>query len=498
MKNIRIVPFIVLLFVSYGLQCRALDDGRVSFIVNEAKKDYYSGRYLNALEEFITGMKVACNEKDSLSIMVCMGYIGNIYNCFNDNSSSLSYLLSGYDMALLCRNTDMAGHFLSNIVGTYCRLGNVAKAEEYYALEKDAVERDSVNHGYYLRYNRARILQAQNRLGEALAMHFKTLDYAAVNRMDSVDRLVQMSEIGNVLVKLARYGEALAYGGECVSLSRRLGDSDLLINALHILSDANGGLGRSGEAAAYRAEALSLADSVFNAKRFYVVRNRLDVYKDSLTGERITGLSGVITRQSGVMAVLAVLLFLAVSALFGVWYAYHKLRRARKLLVQRDIDGEKCGLPVSPRPLLPAAQPAAAGEGGGPGCAGPDGSVPPLVLDDGQVRLLLGKITRMFDDVAVITDPDFSLVSLARRVGSNTRYVSWVINNSYGKNFKTLLNECRVREACRRLRDDEHYGNITIQGIYESLGYRNASSFNRAFRQVMGMPPSVYQKLAAD
>ncbi len=440
MKNIRIVPFIVLLFVSYGLQCRALDDGRVSFIVNEAKKDYYSGRYLNALEEFITGMKVACNEKDSLSIMVCMGYIGNIYNCFNDNSSSLSYLLSGYDMARLCRNTDMAGHFLSNIVGTYCRLGNVAKAEEYYALEKDAVERDSVNHGYYLRYNRARILQAQNRLG----------------------------------------------------------DSDLLINALHILSDANGGLGRSGEAAAYRAEALSLADSVFNAKRFYVVRNRLDVYKDSLTGERITGLSGVITRQSGVMAVLAVLLFLAVSALFGVWYAYHKLRRARKLLVQRDIDDEKCGLPVSPRPLLPAAQSAAAGDGGGPGCAGPDGSEPPLVLDDGQVRLLLGKITRMFDDVAVITDPGFSLVSLARSVGSNTRYVSWVINNSYGKNFKTLLNECRVREACRRLRDDEHYGNITIQGIYESLGYRNASSFNRAFRQVMGMPPSVYQKLAAD
>lgn len=74
--------------------------------------------------------------------------------------------------------------------------------------------------------------------------------------------------------------------------------------------------------------------------------------------------------------------------------------------------------------------------------------------------------------------------------------VSWVINSFYGKNFKTILNECRVREACIRLGDTARYGNITIQGIYESLGYRSASSFNRAFRQVTGMSPSVFLKQA--
>lgn len=66
----------------------------------------------------------------------------------------------------------------------------------------------------------------------------------------------------------------------------------------------------------------------------------------------------------------------------------------------------------------------------------------------------------------------------------------------YGKNFKTILNECRVREACIRLGDTERYGNITIQGIYESLGYRSASSFNRAFRLVTGMSPSAFLKQA--
>lgn len=113
-----------------------------------------------------------------------------------------------------------------------------------------------------------------------------------------------------------------------------------------------------------------------------------------------------------------------------------------------------------------------------------------------QAEALYEKIEQAFNDVAVISEPEFSLGTLSQLVGSNMKYVSWVINSFYGKNFKTILNECRVREACIRLGDTERYGNITIQGIYESLGYRSASSFNRAFRQVTGMSPSAFLKQA--
>lgn len=69
-----------------------------------------------------------------------------------------------------------------------------------------------------------------------------------------------------------------------------------------------------------------------------------------------------------------------------------------------------------------------------------------------------------------------------------------MINDTYGKNFKTLLNECRIKEACRRLLDTEHYGNMTIQAIYEEVGYSNNVSFIRAFKRVNGMTPSEYQR----
>lgn len=87
---------------------------------------------------------------------------------------------------------------------------------------------------------------------------------------------------------------------------------------------------------------------------------------------------------------------------------------------------------------------------------------------------------------------------LAEAVGSNTKYVSQVINEYYNKNFKTLLNEYRLREATRRLNDQEHYGNMTIQAIYEEVGYSNAVSFIRAFKRMYGITPSEYQKKAAE
>ena len=99
------------------------------------------------------------------------------------------------------------------------------------------------------------------------------------------------------------------------------------------------------------------------------------------------------------------------------------------------------------------------------------------------------------NDVAIISRSDFNLNMLADMVDSNTKYVSWIINDTYKKNFKTMLNEYRIHEACRRMSDTEHYGNMTLQAIYEELGYNSAASFIQSFKKVNGMTPSQYQKL---
>lgn len=118
-----------------------------------------------------------------------------------------------------------------------------------------------------------------------------------------------------------------------------------------------------------------------------------------------------------------------------------------------------------------------------------------VIIDEQQRNKLLNSITTVMGNVEVISRSDFNLQMLADMVESNTKYVSWIINDTYKKNFKTLLNEHRIREACRRLSDTEHYGNMTIQAIYEELGYNSAASFIQSFKKVNGMTPSMYQKL---
>ena len=83
-------------------------------------------------------------------------------------------------------------------------------------------------------------------------------------------------------------------------------------------------------------------------------------------------------------------------------------------------------------------------------------------------------------------------------IGSNYKYVSQVINERYQKNFRLLVNEARVKEACRRLGDPEHYGNLTIEAISTGLGFKSRSNFAVTFKKITGLSPSDFQKMAKE
>ncbi len=85
-----------------------------------------------------------------------------------------------------------------------------------------------------------------------------------------------------------------------------------------------------------------------------------------------------------------------------------------------------------------------------------------------------------------------------RGVRIHDRYVSQVINESTNKNFNTLLNEYRIREACKRLTDFDTYGQMTNETIAEGLGYKSRSHFIRTFKKMTGLTPSQYQKIARE
>lgn len=106
------------------------------------------------------------------------------------------------------------------------------------------------------------------------------------------------------------------------------------------------------------------------------------------------------------------------------------------------------------------------------------------------------KIISIMDSSEEIYSLDFSLDRLAELVGSKSHVISSVLNDTMHQSFHELLNEYRVREACRRLSDEEHYGHLTIEAISISLGYKSRTTLLNAFKKQTGLTPTEYQRIS--
>ena len=119
-------------------------------------------------------------------------------------------------------------------------------------------------------------------------------------------------------------------------------------------------------------------------------------------------------------------------------------------------------------------------------------------LNDMQRAELVNRIRAVLADPDVICQQGFSSTQLAAMVGSNTTYVSQVINETYGVSFSILLGNCRVREACRRINDSNQFDNLTIEGIANSVGFKSRTALLNAFKREVGITPSEYIHIAAE
>lgn len=115
-------------------------------------------------------------------------------------------------------------------------------------------------------------------------------------------------------------------------------------------------------------------------------------------------------------------------------------------------------------------------------------------------RLSAEELRVKIEDIMANSDevfsPDFSLDRLAELTGSKSRILSFVINDLMERNFYNMLNERRIQEACLRLEDTENYGNLTIEAISKTLGYKSRTTLITTFKKIVGLTPSEYQRAA--
>ena len=105
---------------------------------------------------------------------------------------------------------------------------------------------------------------------------------------------------------------------------------------------------------------------------------------------------------------------------------------------------------------------------------------------------LLAKLLHLMDEKQPYTNHKVRIDDIADMVGTNTKYLSQVINEHFGKNFHTFLNDYRCSKVIQ-LFNDALYDNYSIEGIAETCGFNSRSTFVASFKKYSGKLPSVYR-----
>ena len=83
-----------------------------------------------------------------------------------------------------------------------------------------------------------------------------------------------------------------------------------------------------------------------------------------------------------------------------------------------------------------------------------------------------------------------TLDQLSSALGYSSVYVSKLISNDLNSTFPRLLNYSRVNHACFLLKNT----NYSMTEISDRSGFQNTRTFNRNFRQLIGMTPKSYRQ----
>ncbi len=123
-------------------------------------------------------------------------------------------------------------------------------------------------------------------------------------------------------------------------------------------------------------------------------------------------------------------------------------------------------------------------------------NMPAAGISTERAEEIYSKVREVFASSQQIYSDDFSIRMLADLIGESYYLVSAAINYCSGSNFKTMLLDYRLREACRRLSDSNAYSNQTMESIALGLGFKSRTYFSSVFKKYTGLTPAVYMKMA--
>ncbi len=498
-------------------------DFAVQSLIKAGDIFYKQNNYHKALETYFKGFKICENENIRNYLPQLYNYMGNIYNKFKDYERGKDYYIKGLKIAREINNAEIEWKILTNLVGIYCYglLEDDTKKARFYYEQANKVELQNYPlQKYYSLLNLGYIYNLELKFDSASLYYQKSLDYAIQAKLDSRYISSASTELAVLYERQEQYNKALQYHLFSNKVNQESGQTEMIMYSLQNLSIIYGELGDKNKASQYRNQYLNLSDSIFNLMEFNRVKNSQLIYEMDKVNEQLDSLNAEkeeseskLQLQRRILLIVCLGLCLLAVMLIAMYIQKRKLENAYFDLFERNneilrSDRANRKMRMEYEQKLKEEKEKSQHlikELKHIGYEKEEEYISSLVnsddhsragMSDEQKKKLIKDINEVMENTLEFCKCDFSLNSLATLLGTNTKYISQIINEEYNKNFRTFVNEYRIKEASLRLQSTAEYRNYTLKAIAESVGYKSHTTFISTFKKITGINPSTYKKIA--
>jgi AraC-like DNA-binding protein len=468
------------------------------------------GDYLRGLDNLNQSLQIAINMNDQEKIALSLFSISQVYYDFNEFGQATKFLKSALETSLKSGNKLRQAQI-------YNEMGNINYSQKQFGeallyYQKTLKLNDELGNQNGKAINLINIGNIYEAFGDQPAMadqrsirnpyrqamdyHQQGLSIATSNGFPQT-RGLALINMGSIAMKTGNTIESVSNCMEAFQIAQSSGEIIRIKESCECLYKAYKKLGKADQALLYYEKFLMARDSIYSADHTRKMNRLLFEQEQSIKEVQMKAdfeRKNQIAREQlkrqriGIWSLVTMIVIISVS-LFFIYRLRKTTIRSNEELVKRNLElikrdqeltfhAEEKMLEHQPEPVnFHSEQIQKASK---------------TTLGKELQELLISRVEQLLLIEKVYLNPEINLNKLAELAGSNSSYISRIINDRYGMNFNSLINDYRIKEA-RKLLSEPSYNHLTIEGIAREVGFKSIPSFNNAFKKFTGLSPSYFK-----
>ncbi len=449
-------------------------------LINMGAAYWHLNNYEKVLENNFLALKLSEKINFQKGIILSKNNIGAVYNELANFNKALENYLSNYNY-IIENKLDTVFEFskytaicLNNIGQLYAELGDkelsiqfLTQSIEYYKKidEFSLIIHTLINLGIsYLEIKKYK---------ESEQILFEAIELSQKNNLQPLLAGAFLN-LGRLYIENSEYEKSIKYLKDGMKIANELKLGKLLIHGNNYLSLYYEVQNKFDTALYYHKKFKTIADSLLHEDLNYQIANMQVRYESEKKNLEIEMQKKTILRKNIIIALLffssliiSVLMFLFLKQYRDKKIAYDKIVQQNFLKLKKENDTLKT-------------------ENG-------HYSFEKINFDENKIYdekyvSFIGQ----FEKQKPYLDTQLTIETLAKQFDTNRTYLSQLINNNTNLNFNHFINKYRVNFAINMLSDPKFY-NLSIEGIAQNSGFNSKSTFNSAFKNIVGITPSYFR-----